>query len=91
VDGGSTQVNMNGGSVAVDTEANSALAFALNDFSISVNGAAVVTDTSATLPTVTRLHIGSDDGGSNAFNGHIYSLTYVPRRMTNVELVSKTT
>jgi hypothetical protein len=57
-----------------------------NDFASSRDGAAVQTDTSGTVPTVDRLHIGSTRGTSFTLNGHIKRLQYYPKRLTNTEL-----
>lgn len=64
-----------------------AMAYALNDIAASLNGAAVVTDTSATIPTVTALAIGYEAaGGGSQYNGHVRRAVYFSRRMTNTEL-----
>jgi hypothetical protein len=63
-----------------------AMAIAANDCAISVGGAAVVTDTSLTLPAGTAsLTVGNGRtaGGKNTY---IRTLMTTPRRMTNTEL-----
>lgn len=67
-----------------------ALAWAANDFALSVDGTAAQTDTGGTLPTVTTLEIGVDQA-NNYFNGHIKAISYVPRRKSNAELQAETT
>ena len=66
-------------------------ASAANDLASSRNGGTVVTDSSATLPTVTTFEIGSRSGGSNVVNGHIKSIAYIPERVTDANLVAMTT
>ena len=86
VDGGVTQVNLNAGSAAAFSVARAAYAYKLNGCAEDMNGGAVVTDTSATIPTVTTLNVGSDWLGSFPFNAHIRHLAYFPRRLSNAEL-----
>jgi len=74
------------GVIAANTPAKVALAYKVNDFAASGNGAATLTDTSGTIPILDRLHLGTDLG--NYLNGHVRSLTYYPKRLTNAELQS---
>lgn len=62
-----------------------ALGYSLNDFATTLNGEAVVTDTSGTVPTVSSMGVGSF-GGSSYLNGYLRRLTYYPRRLSNAEL-----
>lgn len=62
-DGGVEQVGASGlnlGTVADLTDFTLAIRLAANDFASSLDGAAVVTDTSGTLPTVTTIRVGMD-------------------------------
>jgi hypothetical protein len=63
--------------------------YRLNDFAASVNGGAIGTDTSGTVPTVDRLGINAVVG-YNALNGHIRRLTYWPTRLPNSTLQAVT-
>lgn len=63
-----------------------ALAYKANDFAASVNGSAVQTDVSATVPAVTQLRIGGLGAGGVALNGHIRRIAYYPKRLTNEQL-----
>lgn len=85
VDGGSTQVDIDAGTISNGTAFKLAFAYKLNDFAVSLNGGAVATDTAGTLPTVDRLRIGSNQAG-NYLNGHIARLRYYPIRLTNAKL-----
>ena len=62
-----------------------AYAFKLDDIGGAVNGGAVVTDTSATMPLVTQLNIGDvyTPLTTTNNNGPIRRLTYWPQRLGN--------
>ena len=62
-DGGVEQANVNGGTVTANQRTRVAVRINANDFAISINGGAVVTDTSGTLPTVDRLMLGRTQAG----------------------------
>lgn len=62
-DGGVEQANIDGGTVTANDRTRVAVRIGTNDFAISVNGGAVVTDTSGTLPTVDRLMLGRTQAG----------------------------
>jgi hypothetical protein len=74
VDGGVTQADIDGGTVAAFVRTRVAARIAPNAFAVSVNGAAPVVDTSGTLPTVDRLFVGRDQAG-NYLNGHVARFT----------------
>ena len=62
-DGGVEQVGASGlnlGTVADETDFKLAIRLAANDFAASLDGAAVVTDTSGSLPTVDTIRFGMD-------------------------------
>ena len=69
----------------------SAIAYKLNDTNSAVNGTAQTTDTTCTVPTVDRMEIGRLWGGSFGANGWIRQITYLPRRISNAELVTRST
>ena len=61
--------------------------FKLNDCAMSTNGAAVGTDTTVTMPTVTETRYGTT--GTNSDPAQMYrmeKLVIVPRAWSNVEL-----
>jgi hypothetical protein len=69
-------------------------AYALNDFATRIDGAVPShpSDVSGALPAaVDRIEIGSRVSGINHLNGHIKSLIYIPRRLPNAELVTRST
>lgn len=90
-DGGVTQASIQktpepAGSVRL------ALAFKVNDLAFVENGGAVSPDTTATLPTVDRLTIGARGAvaaGTQA-GGHISSIRFYPKRLTDTELPALT-
>jgi hypothetical protein len=63
-------------------------AYSTNDFALSVNGAAVTTDTSGAVPIVDSATFSSSVGGYA--NGTIKRIAYYPRRLANTELTSIT-
>jgi hypothetical protein len=77
------------GTYTANVPAKTAFAFKANDFAASVNGSAVLTDTSGTVPTVAALNLGSE-GGAGCINGHIRSIRYYPTRLTNAQLQALT-
>ena len=65
-----------------------------NDIIAAKNGTLSSADTSALLPTVSRLRVGHTFDGSNPLghiNGHIRKLAYWPKRLTNTLLEQLTT
>jgi hypothetical protein len=67
------------------------VAYKVNDFGFSWNGAAALTDTSTTLPTVLKLDIGNNGALSGNFlNGHIRRIAYYPVRLSNDQLQALT-
>jgi hypothetical protein len=63
-------------------------AYKENDFAMSANAAAILTDTSGSIPTVSQLRIGATGSGINFLNGTINKLYFYPQRLVNAELVA---
>jgi hypothetical protein len=84
-DGGVEQASIDAGTVSSSTAFKLAAAYTVNDFAVSKDGAAVVTDTSGTIPTPTQITIGTDAAG-NYLCGHIARLRYYNSRLTNSKL-----
>jgi hypothetical protein len=84
--GGATQAGM----VATGAVANAinrcVVGYKLNSFAFAINGNAPATDTSGSIPTVSRLVIGAVDNFSPSLNGHMRKLRYWPLRITNAEV-----
>ena len=90
------EVNIGAGSRGAPSElVKFAIAFAENNFAASLNGATAVTDTSVTIPSgLSKLALGyfyPSYPHSNLINGHIKSIQYYPRRLTNAQLQELTT
>jgi hypothetical protein len=62
-----------------------AMAYQANDLAVYANGAAGTPSTSAVVPSVNRLTLGSD-GEGNYLNGWLRSLDYYPTRVSNTML-----
>lgn len=88
--GNVVQANIVAGSLGALAPFKAALAFKADNFAVSLNGAAAVTDSVGTVPTVSKFHIGSRFNGGNAVNCHISSIRYFPKRLTNAELQALT-
>jgi len=61
-----------------------------NDFSSACNGILGTPDTSGSITTYTQLEIGKPSVTANYLNGHLKSIKYYPRRLTNSQLVEIT-
>jgi len=79
------------GTFVNSTNYKAAIAFASNDLAYSFNGAAVTTDATATIPTITKLELGSATVGGVQGNCHIRTFDYFPTRQPNEWLVSRAT
>jgi hypothetical protein len=68
------------------------LAYAINDYQSSYNGllGGSDTNTGGTIPNATQLYIGNLGGTSNRLTGHIASIRYYKKRLTNFKLQSLT-
>jgi hypothetical protein len=65
------------------------LAYQVNNFATSLNGAAPIVDTLGSVPIgLTSMRIGTFLGGSQSCNGWISRLAYYPTRLSNAQLVA---
>ncbi len=85
VTGGVTQVGSTLSGVLANVRMGIAARYKLNDFAVAVSGGAVSTDVSGTVPTVNKLDIGNEVGGSQ-LNGWIQSIQYYNVIKTNAQL-----
>jgi hypothetical protein len=86
IDGGVTQAAVgSAGAIAAGTTFRAAGAYKVNDFAGCKDGATVGTDVSGTIPTITQLQIGHNNGNSY-FNGWLRRLAYFQTRLTNTQL-----
>jgi len=86
VDAGSNQAILDGGTPILNAKNKNALRFKQNNFALSLNGGAVASDTSGTMPVVDQLWIGSRNGADSYMNNTIQSLKYYNRKLINAEL-----
>lgn len=85
------QSEVYGGTIQSGTPGRAALAIALNDVGISLNGRPVITDALAELPTPDRIGIGSATSGATQYaNSTIKRIRYYPRRLSDAELITLT-
>lgn len=71
-----------------------AVRYKVNDFAFSLNGGAVSTDVSGSVPvSPSRLGIGHDptSPSTTRLNGHIRRMAYYPAALTNAQLISLST
>lgn len=88
-DGAVNQASIDTGTITAGTTFKMVAAYAANDFAASLNGAAVVTDTSGTIPTVDRVRVGTNRGG-NQLVGYVEKVAYYPERLNNSQLARLT-
>ena len=96
VSSGAVQADVFAGSGGAPSElVKFAVGFSDNNFAVSLNGATAVTDTSVTIPSgLSKLALGyfyPTDPNTNLLNGHIKSIQYYPRQLTNTQLQELTT
>ena len=74
VDDGTPQAQLDAGTIAANTAYSLTGWWATNDCRARKDSGAVVTDATATIPTVTQARLGSD--GTNYLNGHLATVNY---------------
>ena len=84
VDGGVTQAQIDAGTIVANTAYKLSGAWNTNNCAAAKDGAAVVTDNTATIPTPTQLRIGSD--GTNYASAVIQKIMYWKQRIINAEV-----
>lgn len=83
---GVTQADLDAGTITANTRFKMAAAYATNDFAACVNGGAMVTDTSGSLPAeLNVLTLGSDSEffSPTYMNGYIQQVYVYPKRLTD--------
>lgn len=78
------QAQIDAGTIAANTSYNLAGAWNTDSCAAALNAAAPVSDTAATIPTVTQARLGSD--GTNYLNGWLRSVKYWPQRLIDAEV-----
>ena len=84
VDGGVAQAQIDAGTIVANTAYKLSGAWNTNSCAAAQNGAAAVTDNTATIPTPTQLRIGSD--GTNYASALIQKVLYYPQRIIDAEV-----
>lgn len=83
---GTTQANIDLGTLAVGSVFKMTGAYKLDSFAGAINGGAAVTDVSGSIPTgMTQIGLGNRLGGGY-MNGHARRFMYWPQRLTNAEI-----
>ena len=87
----SAALNSANGDVTTAGDHTSAVAGDASGRSITVDGAAVTSDSNTFIGTdITRLDIGKQDNNSNYLNGHIARITYYPTRLSDAAIQALT-
>jgi hypothetical protein len=83
---GTTTMNIDGADPAENTLTKTGVAYKSDDYAHIRNGSNIGFDTTSPgVPVVTTLGIGQSSVGTR-LNGHIKSIKYYPRRLTNAQL-----
>jgi hypothetical protein len=77
------QAQIDAGTLTANSSFGLVGAWTTDNCAAAINGGAAVTDTSATIPTVDQMLIGSD--GTNYLNGNVERISYWPQRIINAE------
>lgn len=84
VDGGAPQAQIDAGTIVTNTAYKLSGAWNTDSCAAAQNGAAAVTDNTATIPTPTQLRIGSD--GTNYASAWVQKILYYPQRIIDAEV-----
>jgi len=92
VAGSVNQAVLSVGAATIGAQSRMMASFKANNIVASVNGGSVVTDTSATVPSVTNLYLGySPSSATTYLNGHLSKVALFPRQLSNNEHISAST
>ena len=89
--GGADQGMPTAGTPSVNVASKFAVGYKLNDYAAALNSGTVVPDATAAVPPMDAFSIGGLATGVFLLNGHIRQITYIPRRISNAELQTRTT
>lgn len=87
VTSGSTVADLSGGTIAANTTFRLAVRLDTDSYALSLNGGAVVTDTSGARALVDRLFIGRDQAG-NYMNGYLEEFAGWTRACTDAQVAA---
>jgi hypothetical protein len=88
--GGTLQCSIDTSAITTTGTYRLALAYKSNDIVFYVNGTQVGTDTSASIPTCSRVDLGHNYAGASQLNDGITNANIWKTRLTNAELASLT-
>jgi hypothetical protein len=88
--GGAVQVDS---TTNVDTASTHKVAFRykLNDFKLYIDGAAIVTDTAFTVPTLNSVYVGTSEGFGGTLGGNVKDVRVYNTALSDSELATLTT
>ena len=87
----SVSADLDAGDVSAGSAHKIGGGFKKDNFGAVIDGGTVVTDTLGDMPVAaTNLFIGSLDAGQFPLNGHISSIAYYPRRLTDAQIKALT-
>lgn len=85
--GGVSQVVFNAfPALSVNTLYKWSAAYQLNNYASLINNGTLFTDTSATVPVVTKINFGSNHVGGDSLNGYLQQVKYWPQRLSDSQL-----
>ena len=89
--GGTLQCSINSSALTSTGTYKLAMAYKNNDIVFYINGIQIGTDTSATIPTCSKVDLGHNQAGAAQFNDGINNANIWKTRLTNTELEQLTT
>ena len=89
--GGTLQCSIDTSTITTTGTYKLALAYKNNDIVFYVNGVQIGVDTSATIPTCSRVDIGQNYAGASQLSDNVLLSTLFKTRLTNGELATLTT
>jgi hypothetical protein len=89
--GGTLQCSIDSSTISATGTYKLALAYKNNDIVFYINGVQIGTDTSATIPTCSRVDLGHNYAGASQFNDSINNANVWKTRLSNSELATLTT
>jgi hypothetical protein len=83
--GGVSQASIDGGTITVNVLNKLCAAYEVDNYGVSANGNATVTDLSGTIPTMNQCVWGSS-GTQSFLNGHLSKISYYSQRIIDSEI-----
>jgi hypothetical protein len=89
--GGTLQCTIDSSTITSNGTYKLALAYKNNDITFYINGVQIGVDTSATIPTGSRVDVGNNYAGASQFSDGISAASIRGTRLTNTQLAALTT